>query len=114
MRFSLRSLLIAIALVAAFLGGRASLSPLMEQHQREKIAFESQLKSLADLRPKIGVFKQYEDERRERLEAEVRDLQDRLSNAKAELNARFSGQLAFPVNTERAMIGDALNSGERQ
>src|SRR4051812_10572268 len=107
MRFSLRSLLVAVALVAAFMGGRASLSPLVEQHRREIAAFEKQLKSLAELRPVIGRIQQSESERRERLESENAELRDKLRKAKGDLDARFNGQLAFPVNTERAMMGDA-------
>ena len=64
MRFQLRTLLFAISLVAAFLGGRASIEPLIQEHQRKAELLDKQLKALEKLRPNLSsLWRAFESQR---------------------------------------------------
>jgi hypothetical protein len=43
MRFRLRTLMIVVTVVAAFFGGRGSLSPVLKQHKLREADLESQI-----------------------------------------------------------------------
>jgi hypothetical protein len=113
MRFGLRTLLIAVAFVAAFLGGRASVMPLIKEHERQAKLLEQQLKSQEQLRPRLASMQENlillmtQGRRQDKAVDQVIERFDRaLQKARARNDELLNGQLLFPVNIERAMLGE--------
>jgi|SRR5262245_1465026 len=132
MRFHLRSLLLAIALIAAFLGGRATVQPLIKEYEQQKVLLEKDVKSLQQLRPALSSSRELLkhvmeglQQDRERLEHLRRQSKWKEMGQNSEKDAklapltnpdqeesteRLGRRLVFPVNTERAMLGDATST----
>ena len=125
MRFTLRTLLFAVALACAYLGGRSSVAPLLKEHEQRQQILNQELKAYEKLRLVLDSerndYKQernaYTQERNlytqqtDKLYLEIDRLRARLKRVEDEKRSRLNNQLAFPVNTERAMLGDGINTG---
>ena len=79
---------------------------MLKEHEQRQRLLDQELKKYEMLRPILNMQVTNHKREAERLWTEIDKLSDRLRQAEAEKKSRLNNLLAFPVNTDRAMLGD--------